>query len=300
MSSKPRALVTGLSGFTGRYMERALTEGGYEVFGIGSHPSDSPGYFTVDLEDRPALSKAVTEVRPDVVVHLAGIAFVGHADAGDFYRVNLIGTRNLLEALAHCAHVPRCVLLASSANVYGNAKGGPLTEDSPTAPANDYAVSKLAMEHMARLWAHRLPVVMARPFNYTGVGQSDRFLLPKIVEHFRQGRQVIELGNVDVARDFSDVRSVVDAYMRLIRIAPAGETFNICSGRAVSLQQALDMMEEISGYRIEVRVNPDFVRANEVKCLHGDRARLDAALGAMPWIPLHDTLRWMYESREPA
>ena len=294
-----RALVTGLSGFTGRYVSDALAGAGFEVFGLGAHGASGPRHFIVDLEDRSELAGVVDDVRPDVVIHLAGIAFVAHSDADAFYRVNLIGTRNLLAALVDGAHAPQCVLLASSANVYGNGSPGPLAEDSPVAPANDYAVSKLAMEYMASLWRERLPIVTVRPFNYTGAGQPAHFLLPKIVEHFRQGKRVIELGNLDVSRDFSDVRSVVSAYMRLIQVAPAGQTFNICSGTAVSLKQILDTMAEISGYRIEVRVNPDLVRHNEVKCLHGSRARLDAAVGEIPWIPLRETLRWMYETREP-
>ncbi|AHE98516.1 NAD-dependent epimerase/dehydratase family protein [Thioalkalivibrio paradoxus] len=295
-----RALVTGLSGFTGRYLGRALAAAGFRVFGLAPHASGSPEHFAVDLEDRAGLSRVVEEVQPDVVVHLAAISFVGHADAADFYRVNLIGTRNLLDAVAAGGHAPACVLLASSANVYGNVAGGPLTETSAVRPANDYAVSKLAMEYMAALWTGRLPIVTVRPFNYTGVGQSGRFLLPKIVDHFRRGSRVIELGNLDVARDFSDVRSVVDAYLRLIRHAPAGQTFNVCSGQAVSLEQILEMMAEIAGYRIEVHVNPDFVRANEVKRLHGSRARLEAAVGELPWTPLRETLRWMYEAPESA
>ena len=294
-----RALVTGLSGFTGRYVSDALAGAGFEVFGLGAHGASGRRHFIVDLEDRSELSRVVEDVRPDVAIHLAAVAFVAHADADAFYRVNLIGTRNLLAALAEAAHAPQCVLLASSANVYGNGAAGPLTEEDPVAPANDYAVSKLAMEYMAHLWRDGLPLVTVRPFNYTGVGQPHHFLLPKIVEHFRQGQRVIELGNLDVSRDFSDVRSVVDAYMRLIQVAPAGETFNVCSGRAVSLEQVLEIMARIAGYRIEVRVNPEFVRSHEVKSLHGSRARLDATVGEMPWIPLQETLRWMYESRDP-
>lgn len=295
-----RALVTGLGGFTGRYMASALSGAGFEVFGLGAQPAAGERHFAVDLEDPTELERVVADIRPDVVVHLAAVSFVAHAAADEFYRVNVIGARNLLRAVAESGHVPQCVLLASSANVYGNGSGGPLTEDQPAAPANDYAVSKLAMEYMASLWRDRLPLVIVRPFNYTGIGQAPHFLLPKIVEHFRKREQRIELGNLDVSRDFSDVRSVADAYLRLIQQPPAGQTFNICSGTALSLQQVLDIMADIAGYRIEVRVNPDFVRPNEVKRLLGSRARLDAVIGTMPWIPLQETLRWMYGAQESA
>jgi nucleoside-diphosphate-sugar epimerase len=236
----------------------------------------------------------VADVQPDVVAHLAAISFVAHGDVEEIYRVNVVGTRNLLEALAVANRRPRAVLLASSANIYGNASVPVIDESVPPAPANDYAVSKLSMEYMARLWMDRLPIVITRPFNYTGVGQAPQFLLPKIVSHFQRGERVIELGNMDVERDFSDVRMVAKAYAALLAKAPRGRVFNICSGRAVSLREILRMMAEIAGYEIEARVNPAFVRANEVKRLQGDASALRAEIGAWDPIPLRETLQWMY------
>ena len=250
-----------------------------------------------DLSDAPGLATVVREVQPDKVVHLAAIAFVAHGDAEAIYRTNLVGTRNLLEALAQSRAPLDAVLLASSSNVYGNSVGGVLDETTPPAPANDYAVSKLAMEYAARLYADRLPLIMARPFNYTGVGQAESFLIPKIINHVRRRATLIELGNLDVARDFSDVRNIVQLYRRLLE-APAavGQTFNVCSGQAWSLNDVLMMVREISGHDFEVRVNPAFVRQNEVKTLVGSRAKLDAVVGQVPEIALRDTLRWMLET----
>ncbi|PRE44077.1 NAD-dependent epimerase/dehydratase family protein [Burkholderia multivorans] len=294
-SDAPRALVTGLGGFTGKYLGQSLAAAGYRVFGT-AHGAElaSPDTYQVDLCDRATLAKVVADVQPDVVAHLAAIAFVAHGDAEAIYRTNVIGTRNLLEALAGLDKRPNAVLLASSANIYGNAAVEIIDESVEPNPANDYAVSKLAMEYMARLWRDKLPIVVARPFNYTGVGQSPQFLLPKIVSHFQRGERVIELGNIDVERDFSDVRRVVDAYRRLLQLAPAGGVFNVCSGRAVSLKSVIAMMEQIAGYSIEVRVNPAFVRANEVRRLQGDGSRLLAAVGELEDIPLENTLRWMF------
>ncbi|WP_085578027.1 MULTISPECIES: GDP-mannose 4,6-dehydratase [unclassified Pseudomonas] len=288
-----RALITGVQGFTGRYMAAELKAGGYEVFGLGTQPSDEPGYFQADLADGSALRELLATIQPDVVIHLAALAFVGHGAADTFYRVNLIGTRHLLEAIAACGKVPDCVLLASSANVYGNASTGLLSEATLPAPANDYAVSKLAMEYMARLWFDRLPIVIARPFNYTGVGQADSFLLPKIVAHFRRRADKIELGNLDVSRDFSDVRAVVKAYRGLIEARPLGQTVNVSSGKSHSLREVIDMCSAFTGHSIEVEVNPAFVRANEVKILCGDNTRLRELVKGWETPALDETLSWM-------
>lgn len=288
-----RALITGIQGFTGRYMAAELKAGGYEVIGMGTQPSDGPGYYQVDLADGPALRELLATIQPDVVIHLAALAFVAHGAADTFYRVNLIGTRHLLEAVAACGKVPDCVLLASSANVYGNASAGLLSETTPPAPANDYAVSKLAMEYMASLWHNRLPIVVARPFNYTGVGQAESFLLPKIVAHFRQRADKIELGNLDVSRDFSDVRAVVKAYRGLIEARPVGQTVNVSSGKSHSLREVIDMCSAITGHQLAVEVNPAFVRANEVKILCGDNTRLCELVQGWDTPRLEETLSWM-------
>lgn len=297
-----RILVTGVDGFTGRYLAIELHRAGYEVHGLVRTPPSEKvtgvsALHVADLADSAGLAAAVREVQPSKVVHLAAIAFVAHGDIETIYRTNLVGTRNLLEALVQSQTSLNAVFLASSANVYGNAVEGVLDETTPPAPANDYAVSKLAMEYAAQLYADRLPLVIARPFNYTGVGQAESFLIPKIINHVRRRTPLIELGNLDVARDFSDVRNVVQLYRRLLE-APAavGKTFNVCSGRAWSLNDVLTMAREISGHDFEVRVNPAFVRQNEVKMLVGSRLKLDAAVGQVPEIALHDTLRWMLET----
>jgi nucleoside-diphosphate-sugar epimerase len=305
-----RALITGLAGFTGRYMAQELADAGYRVFGTAMSPEIARGassghavvapadVLAVDLCDRAAVGAMIAAVQPDVVVHLAGIAFVAHTDVDRMYQVNVVGSRNLLEALAASKQRPTAVLLASSANIYGNADVAVIDERVAPAPANDYAVSKLAMEYMARLWMGRLPVILARPFNYTGVGQADNFLLPKIVGHFRRGAREIELGNLAIARDFSDVRSVVRSYRGLLACgldaSRSDPVFNVCSGHSTSLQSVIALMEEIAGYKIAVKVNPAFVRSNDVLTLTGSRAKLDRAIGKVEQVALADTLRWMY------
>ena len=293
-----RALITGIEGFTGHHVAAELERAGYQVFGTttGSPPPGDERLLQADLLDCQALEAVAAAVRPDVVVHLAAIAFVGHGNPGAFYQTNVVGTRNLLAALVATGCKPRSVLLASSANVYGNSRDGVLDESTPPNPANDYAVSKLAMEYMARLWMRHLPVVLARPFNYTGRGQSPDFLLPKIVDHFRRRAERIELGNLDVWRDFSDVRAVAEAYRRLLEADAAGQVVNICSGHTYSLRQVLAMVEALTGHSIRVEVNPAFVRADEVRTLGGNPGRLRGLIGEWSSPPLEETLAWMLKA----
>ncbi|WP_063533525.1 GDP-mannose 4,6-dehydratase [Burkholderia sp. MSMB1589WGS] len=292
-----KVLITGIGGFTGRYLARRLTQSGHDVCGLVHRAGVGLEWRThvADLLDRGQLADVFERERPDAVVHLAAIAFVAHDDVSAIYQTNVVGTRNLLDALASSSHTPRSVLLASSANVYGNTDREWIDESVPPAPANDYAVSKLSMEFVARLWRERLPIVVVRPFNYTGVGQAANFLLPKIVSHFRSRASVLELGNLDVIRDFSDVRAVAAAYEKLIGGAFAGETFNVCSGVGYSLHDVLAMAEELTGYRPEIRVNPNFVRANEVRKLIGNSTKLRDAIGEPLAVGLRDTLAWMLE-----
>ena len=294
-SQKPRrALITGASGFTGRYLAQELADHGWEVWGMGHAPQ--PGlanYAVADLENYEQLQAVVQRVAPQVVFHLAAIAFVGHGSPADFYRINVGGSRNLLQALASLPTPPQSVLIASSANVYGNSAEGKLTEATAICPANDYAVSKVAMEMMANLWTDRLPIVIARPFNYTGVGQSTNFLIPKIVDHFRRKAPQIELGNLQVWRDFADVRDVVGAYRCLVEQEVSSIVVNVGSQALYSLQDVLDQCVNLTGHQMEVRVNPAFVRANEVKTLCADTSRLESLLGKRALVPLEQTLQWM-------
>lgn len=287
-------LLTGARGFTGAYVKAELEQAGCRV--VGAVIADPAAHeVRLDLTDSANCRAVVEAVRPNYVVHLAAISFVQHADAAEFYRVNTVGSANLLQALLDAELAPRRVLLASSANVYGNA-GGVLSEMQSPQPVNHYAASKLAMEHMAATYADRLPIVVTRPFNYTGVGQEERFLVPKIVSHFVRGSRVIELGNLAVERDFSDVRDVARIYRQLLAADSAGHTVNICSGRGYALHEIIGMMRDIAGYEIDVRVNQSFVRVSEVATLVGAREHLQSLIGEPAAIPLPQTLQWMFAS----
>ncbi len=297
-----KVLVTGVAGFTGRYVSRALASRGHDVIGMIHEVPDMRfdvpvDLHTCDLADITGLEKLVRDTRPDRVVHLAAISFVSHADVNEIYQANTIGTLNLLQVLARADHPVEQVLLASSANVYGNRQDGQLTEDVEPLPSNHYGVSKLAMEHVARIMGGQVPITITRPFNYTGVGQSPNFVIPKLVDHARRRQASIELGNLAPARDFSDVRMVADCYARLLE-APAaiGHTFNVCSGRSYALREVIRIVEDLADIKFDISENPAFVRSDEIMELYGSRSRLDDVVGEVPMPDLRETLSWMLGS----
>lgn len=296
-----RLLITGIAGFTGRHIVDRASGGTFELFGLGQGEapelSDVARQYVVDLCDLAGVKRVVRDIRPDLVIHLAGAAFVGRADVEAFYTTNLIGSRNLLEALGSMDHAPTGIVLASSANIYGNRRAGEISEEAKADPANEYGVSKLAMELVARVIANYLPIIVTRPFNYTGVGQSTDFLIPKIVDHLKRRAPGISLGNLDVARDFSDVRDVARAYMDLIlNPAAIGETVNLCSGRAWPLREVIALAEGLAGHRLHIRQDPALVRANEIEALWGSREKLSGLTAGHPFRPLADTIGWMLDA----
>ncbi|MEP4485947.1 MAG: GDP-mannose 4,6-dehydratase [Halioglobus sp.] len=289
-------LITGASGFTGQHFIALAKDAGYHCVALCHHPDEAvpaaDECIVGNLLDPSSLQVAITHAQPDYVLHLAAISFVAHGNASEIYQVNQLGTVNLLDAIREGAGSVEKILLASSANIYGNTKDLPITESTLPNPANHYGMSKYTMELATQLYAD-LPVAITRPFNYTGCGQTPNFLIPKIVSAFRAKQTTIELGNLDVARDFSDVRDVVTAYLRLLTTDTTAPAYNICSGTPSTLLSVIDTLNAIAGYEIKVTVNPDFVRSDEIKTLYGSPALLESAIGDYRSYTLDDTLRWM-------
>lgn len=291
-----KVLLTGVDGFTGKYVAKELTEKGYQVIGL-VYKHAGEGQVACDLTDKQAVKNCLTEVKPDYVIHLAALSFVGHADQKAFYNVNVFGALNILEMAKEIGISFKKVIFASSANIYGNPIAiEKIDESVAPAPVNHYAMSKLAMEHMAKLWFDDFPLLITRPFNYTGPEQAEQFLIPKIVSHFKKKAAEIELGNIDVYRDFSDVRDIAKAYVRLVESDTRSEIVNLCSGNVSSLSSIISKMEDIAGYKINVKVNPAFVRSNEIKVLGGDNSKLVSLTGFKPTITIDQTLLDMYNA----
>jgi nucleoside-diphosphate-sugar epimerase len=279
-----RVALTGADGFTGTYLRAELVQRGIECV-----------LLRADLTD-PAAVEAEIEREPfDRLIHLAAEAFAASGEWRRFYEVNHVGTLTLLDALARRRPGVRCVL-ASSAQVYGPGAAGCVGEDHPTRANSHYPLSKLAMETCASAYSDRLGIIITRPFNYTGVGQETRYVIPKIVDHFRRKAPMIELGDIDVRRDFGDVRSVAEAYAGILLAANPPPILNISTGCAHSIHEIVDLAAQISGHRLAVEVNPLFVRPDDVRVLAGDHALLSRTLP--DWRPrqISSTLEWMLSS----
>lgn len=267
-------VLTGAGGFTGRRFAELARARGHRVVALDAD-------LTRPDAVRDALDAAVRSATQDdhpswAVVHLAAVSFVAHADPLAFYRVNVLGTLHLLQALAGQRVAPACVLLASSANVYGNNPHSPIAEDQPPAPVNHYGASKLAMEHLARSHGAGLPLVLTRPFNYTGPGQAGQFVIPKLVSHFARRASVVELGNLHVEREYNDIDFVCESYLLLLAHARPGATYNVCTGVTHTLGDVIECLRRLTGHVLEVRTNPQFVRPDEIARLCGDPSRLRA------------------------
>lgn len=290
-----KVLITGIDSFTGAHLSQYLQERGYDVHGTSLFGSGNNKY-QCDITIKDDVIKVLEEVRPSYFIHLSGISFTAHGDNQDFYKINTIGTTNILDAFVELGQTPKKILLASSATVYGNQGLEVLDESLCPIPANHYGASKYAMECLARSYSERLPIIIARPFNYTGLGQVEHFLIPKIVKHFREKQKAIELGNIDVSREFNDVGFVCEVYKRLLECDSKSEVVNICSGAGIKLLDVIEAMNNLAGYKIDVKVNPAFVRKDEIKSLTGSTDKLFKMIGKVEQKPFEDTLRGMLEA----
>ncbi len=288
-----RALITGISGFVGKHLRDELLREGWQVYGFDIRPVGD-NVFVGDLSDRAALTRAVLDCQPDAVFHLAGI--IKSADSEMYYKSNLFGTLNLLDAVMQMEKRPK-VILASSSAVYGLTKGSrSITERSVLHPVTEYAVSKVAQETAALRYhyAFGLPVVIVRMFNLLGPGQSPDLACSAFARQIAlaeiSDQTKIVTGNLDAKRDFVDVRDAARAFALLAEKGEAGQTYNICSGRAVAIQKCLSEMMSRSKKQLSARVDPARVQKNDVPVQVGSFEKLHKVTGWNPRISLKQSL----------
>ena len=296
-----RALITGASGFAGGWLCRACLRAGDEVHGIsrsGTAPQGASAS-AVDLRDGAAIAHCVRRFAPEVVYHLAALSSVGRSweEPGATLQANVGGAIALLQALR--AHAPAArIVWVSSSEVYGTVSAMPIAETVECRPESPYAVSKLAAEQLAGVYAHAygLRLVVARPFSHSGPGQRPIFLLSNIAwqaVNARRGRERtlrVVTGNGDVRRDVTDVRDVVRAY-RLLAASSVTGVVNVCTGVTRSTAEQVAALARLApDLAIEHVVDPELVRSTEVMELRGDPARVHEQIGWRAEIPYEQTL----------
>jgi GDP-4-dehydro-6-deoxy-D-mannose reductase len=305
-----KVLITGVAGFVASHLVDYLESEhrAIEVFGLarphGTAPPALPGRLALveaDLEDAASVEAAIEMVRPDRIVHLAAQSSVHRSwsDPAGTLRSNVLGLLHLLEAVRKRALSPR-ILVVGSAEEYGLVPASelPLREDAPLRPNSPYAVSKVAQGFLALQYAlsHHMGIVRTRTFHHTGPGRGESFAESSFARQLAEiaaGRRepVIQVGNLEAVRDFSDVRDVVRAYWALLDRGDAGEVYNVCSGAGVRIRDVLQKLIEASGLDVEVRVDPERRRPSDIPVLVGDPGRLRAATSWQPRLRLEESLR---------
>ncbi len=276
-----KVLVTGSDGFTGKILVKKLKKKNFKVITLNC-----------DITKKNDLEKFIKNVELDFVIHLAAISNVAFLDHDKINNVNINGTRNLLSILNNKDNPPKLVVIPSSAYVYGIPKNYILNENSKIDPSNIYGKSKLAVENLCKIYRN-FQILVTRPFNYTGVGQSETFLIPKIVNHFKLRKKEIELGNTNIIREFNDVRDVCEIYIKLIECIRSSDTVNICSNKGYSIKEIMQLCKKLTGHEIVIKVNENLKRKNDTPIIIGDATKMLSLISKHEFRNLENTLKWM-------
>lgn len=290
---KKRLFITGLSGFVGQHIQSrlALPDSSWELLSAAT---------PYDLTDAGSLVDLWPQV-PDAVIHLAGQTFVPEAfrDPARTLDINLFGTLNLLQALK-ARGFAGTFLYVGSGDVYGQVAESalPITELQPPCPRNPYAVSKLSAEFLSLQWgmSEQWPVLVARPFNHIGTGQKDSFVIASAarqINRIKQGLQApqLEVGDIDVTRDFLDVGDVISAYFALLEKGQPGQVYNICSGREQSIRSLIEQLADLAEVELQLVQDPARMRRADQRRVCGSHAKLATATGWAPDITTQQSLR---------
>jgi len=309
-----RVLITGIDGFVGSHLVEALvTDPDVRIYGTvvdDRHPNISGELlsqlelFKVDIRQPDKVRQVISTVKPSKIFHLAGQAFVPISleNPAETFHVNINGTLNVLEAIREASTTDglSCsVLVVSSGEVYGAVSDPflPIDETVPLKPESPYAASKACADLIAQQYrsSFGIDVVVARPFNHLGPRQSELFVgsaFAKQIAEMEAGKREPKLmvGNLDPERDFTDVRDVVRAYMKILDRPRAHPVYNVCSGTTVTVKEVVRILCEVSGVRVEIVPDTTRQRRNDIPKSVGSAARLRAETGWYPKIPLRQTL----------
>lgn len=290
-----KILITGINGFVGKILHDRLKREYEYIYGIDyNYINDEKFNFSVDITDYNKLENCIEQIKPDFIFHLAAISRVDLNDKRKIYEVNTLGTLNLLNACLNLNIKPK-ILFTSSSQVYGNVANKSIYEEEKINPVNHYGASKAAAENILKAFSveGELPIVICRSFNHTGKGQPENFIISKFANAFKRKDKYLEVGNLEVIRDFMDVRDTVEAYISLMKNFKSGEIYNVSSGKGLKLSDVVKELEKITGHRIILNENKAFIRDNEVMEMIGSHDKLIKYSSWKPKYSITDTLKWM-------
>lgn len=292
-----RILITGIGGFVGNILHSMLRDMNYEVYGIDFFSTDK-NIVKINITDPVAIQDAMIKISPDFILHLAAISRVDLNEPQNIFNVNVNGTLNLLSACLKLREKPK-IIVVSSSQVYGIPENNTqsLNENADIKPVNLYGASKAAAENIAMAFYNEfdLPVVIARPFNHTGKGQSEHFIIPKLIQAYKKKQKKLTIGNTDISRDYLDVRDVVNAYIKIMQNFHPGEVYNISSGESISLSDIISIIENLSDHKLNIVPDKELFRKNEIVNIRGDSSKIIKETGWEPKYDINETLRWMLE-----
>lgn len=275
-----KALITGISGFVGPHLKHELEKNSYEVFGLGKSKSSDKNYFQADITDKNQLNSIIQKIQPTHIFHLAGVSSPRLAKNNPELTmlVNVQGTENLFQSVLNLEEKPR-VFVAGSSHVYGIPQYLPIDERHPVEGKGPYNKSKAEQEKLINEYAKKFFIVGSRSFNHTGPGQTDVFVVPKIIKQIieikQNKRESLEMGNINLKRDFCDVRDVVCAYRLLIEQEKNEVLANVCRGESISLEKIITIAKDLADLdNIDIQVNQAFVSKNDIVDIYGDNSFL--------------------------
>jgi len=307
---QPHAFITGIAGFAGSFLAEELLAHDYQVSGstVGRESTrnikqilNNIELVKLDVQKANEASRRIKKLKPDYIFHLAAFSSVGESFKNEnlTYKVNFDGTLNILNAVMELKD-PATLVFVSSADCYGRFKPANklLKENQPFNPVSPYAVSKTAAELLCRYFytRHQFPVKIARSFNHTGPRQNENFVVSSFAKQIAQmekkgAEPVIHVGDLTARRDFSDVRDIVSGYRLLAEKGQPGEVYHFSSGKAVTIEQVLEMLLKMSDKSIIVKTDNSRLRKNDIPCLKGDNQKAKSKLRFMPKYSLEETLK---------
>ena len=282
-----KIIIIGSRGFIGKYvLEEISSKKNIKVY---------EGYKEkIDILDIDSFKKCIRKIKPDVVINLAAFSHLDSSSYENIFQMNCFSLVKILDFLVE-ENFQGKFINTSSALVYGSRAEGLISEDSPLKPEYAYAVAKASIDHLIEINQTKLDIVSVRPFNCIGRGHRMDYVVPKIIKHFVEKKEEIELGNVNSRRDFVDVRDVARMYWTISKSNLRCPAVNLCSGLSTSILEIIDLLEEISNHKLKVKVNNKLLREVDRDNVKGDNSIIKS-MGFNYRYPLKKSLKWMLEN----